>query len=86
METALITVPQMWKPDATLEVNGLRLNEWAKQQKDRLDEALHKEGFHIACMTSYSFQGAVMIHYALEKEELQIKGDWHVESDTNKPL
>lgn len=67
METVLITVPQIWKPGAKLAVNGLRIDEWAKQQKGRLDNALHKEGFHITCMTSYTYKGAAVIHYALEK-------------------
>ena len=85
METILITVPQMWESGTTdLAVNGLPIDEWAKQQKDRLDEALHQEGFHVVCMTAYSYKGAEMMHYALEREEVQIKGDWNVR--TEEPL
>ena len=72
METVLITVPQMWKPRARFAVNGLCIDEWAKQQKNRLDKALYQEGFHVACMTSYIYKGAVMIHYALEKEDSNV--------------
>ena len=78
----------MWDPEVALAVNGLPINEWAEQQKSKLDEALHQRGFRVACMTSYTYKGVGMIHYALEREEIQMKveGDWNVESDTNKPL
>ena len=67
METILISVPQMWDPETPLAVNGLHITEWAKQQKDRLDEALCKEGFHVACMMAYSYKDVEVIHYALER-------------------
>lgn len=84
METILISVPQMWDPETTNTINGLRIDEWAKQQKDKLDEALQQEGFHVVCMTAYDYKGVEIIHYALEREETRMKGDWNVR--TEEPL
>lgn len=83
MDTVLITVPQMWgstKRDQRVE--GMPIDDFAYNQKQKLDTLLHKEGYRVKCMSSYVYEGVVMMHYALEREDqVTVQGDWHVRSE-----
>ena len=66
IETCIITVPTLGRQEDMISFD-------AKEQKKKLDIALHQECYRVKLMNNYEYAGVLFTQYVLERRKRRVK-------------